>query len=449
MSLPPINRCRPSSTAGPNPTTDSLVNVVKPTQGCFAAGTLIPMADGTAKPIERIAESDRVKSVSDAHPEGAISSGTVAEVFRHEPQSLMEVEVSGDVIRCTPNHPFYVRARGFIAAEELKSGDELRTGSGKWTAVGSISTHGDVQPVYNFRVAGLHTYFVRAGRSQALVNNKGGGEPVDSGSTIIGAGGLVFVIDPWTKAVLGVGDNFGDPSGPTLPTGLKDVSGDSSWGFRAVGGPSAQTLYTVYWNQTGTLGISLTIGHVVGSVVEEDSGIFGTTRKLESGSKIVLNADFGGGEITPQQLDLAIALANRFWGTLRRRNIQLSAQQYIRIVRVFLQMARDGAIDPAITRLGDVTFFEDALNRTEKKLRDWLVAHRELVRGLPRLQDFAVPRKTAFFQGIPGQKLRQGPAAYKIHCARDVTRRSSTSLYSPLLARPQASLSRRSKLIFT
>ena len=40
---------------GPDPSINSVTNVVKPaTGGCFAAGTLIPMADGTAKPIERI-----------------------------------------------------------------------------------------------------------------------------------------------------------------------------------------------------------------------------------------------------------------------------------------------------------------------------------------------------------------------------------------------------------
>ena len=112
---------------GPDPSTNPVTNVVKPTGGgCFAAGTLIPMADGTMKPIEQVEVGDRVKSASERDPEGPISSGGVAEVFRHQPQGLMEVGVNGSVIRCTGNHPFYVRGRGFIPAEQLKSGDELR-----------------------------------------------------------------------------------------------------------------------------------------------------------------------------------------------------------------------------------------------------------------------------------------------------------------------------------
>ena len=57
---------------GPDPSINSVTNVVKPaTGGCFAAGTLIPMADGTAKPIERIEEEDDVHGVDQNDPEGA------------------------------------------------------------------------------------------------------------------------------------------------------------------------------------------------------------------------------------------------------------------------------------------------------------------------------------------------------------------------------------------
>ena len=160
---------------GPDPSTNPLTNVVKPSSGgCFAAGTLIPMADGSLKPIERIEEADDVHGVDQNDPEGPVSVGKVAEIYRHEPQPLMEVELGGGVIRCTGNHPFYVRGRGFIPAEQLKCGDELRTASGGWSSVGVITASGLEEPVYNIRVAGLHTYFVRAGASEALVHNKGG-----------------------------------------------------------------------------------------------------------------------------------------------------------------------------------------------------------------------------------------------------------------------------------
>ncbi len=94
--------------------------------GCFAAGMLLSLGDGTAMPIEEFATGGGVKAADQNDPEGPVSIGKVVEVFRHEPQPLMEVGVAGDVIRCTPNHPFYVRGRGFISAEQLKSGNQLR-----------------------------------------------------------------------------------------------------------------------------------------------------------------------------------------------------------------------------------------------------------------------------------------------------------------------------------
>ena len=77
------------------------------------------------------------------------------------------------MIRVTPKHPFYVRGRGWTAAAELRPGDSLRTASGGWIAVGAVVNNGQVEPVYNIQVAGLHTYFVRngAGNSSVLVHN--------------------------------------------------------------------------------------------------------------------------------------------------------------------------------------------------------------------------------------------------------------------------------------
>ena len=88
------------------------------------------MADGTAKPIERMEEEDKVQGRRIRMiPKVPISAGK-NEIYRHERPPLMEVELGGGVIRCTGNHPFYVRGRSFIPAEQLKCGDELRTASG-------------------------------------------------------------------------------------------------------------------------------------------------------------------------------------------------------------------------------------------------------------------------------------------------------------------------------
>jgi RHS repeat-associated protein len=149
---------------------------------CFAAGTSVLLADGTTKPIERIERGDKVRAAFHEDPEGTISDAEVVEVYHHGPRNLVEVEIGGHVIRATPKHPFYVRDRGWSAAVELRSGDELRTADGGWTAAGSVVANGHVEPVFNIQVAGLHTYFVRngAGTVTVLVHNDSG----DSGVTL-------------------------------------------------------------------------------------------------------------------------------------------------------------------------------------------------------------------------------------------------------------------------
>ena len=112
---------------GPDPSVDPLTNDVEPVKVCFPAGTVIYLGDGTCKTVEQIAETNRLTSVSDRSPEGPISMGEVVEVIRNGASDLVAVEFGGRVVRATPRHPFYVIGRGFIPAEELAPGDQLRT----------------------------------------------------------------------------------------------------------------------------------------------------------------------------------------------------------------------------------------------------------------------------------------------------------------------------------
>ena len=59
--------------------------------------------------------------------------------------------------------------------------------SGGWSVVGAVTANGTEEPVYNIRVAGLHTYFVRVGASEALVHNKGGDPSADANTPAIGS----------------------------------------------------------------------------------------------------------------------------------------------------------------------------------------------------------------------------------------------------------------------
>jgi len=83
----------------------------------------------------------------------------VEEVFRRW-GVIWEVVVSGQVLRTTAEHPFWARGRGWVAARELRVGDELRSHDGQWVAVEGVRDTGREEVVYNCRVAEYHTYFV-------------------------------------------------------------------------------------------------------------------------------------------------------------------------------------------------------------------------------------------------------------------------------------------------
>jgi hypothetical protein len=73
---------------------------------------------------------------------------------------ILHLHVSGEVIRTTPEHPFYVEGEGWKQAGALAAGDRLATLSGEWVAVEEAFDTQEWATVYNLRVADYHTYFV-------------------------------------------------------------------------------------------------------------------------------------------------------------------------------------------------------------------------------------------------------------------------------------------------
>jgi hypothetical protein len=63
------------------------------------------------------------------------------------------------LIRSTPEHPFYVYGKAWTPLGELKPDDWIRTDDG-WVEVNRVEDPGRYETVYNLRVADFHTYFV-------------------------------------------------------------------------------------------------------------------------------------------------------------------------------------------------------------------------------------------------------------------------------------------------
>ena len=83
----------------------------------------------------------------------------VEELFKSS-RAVFEIHVEGKVIRATEGHTFFVREKGWVAANKLERGDQLACDVASWKVVEGIVDRGEVSDVYNFRVSGFHTYFV-------------------------------------------------------------------------------------------------------------------------------------------------------------------------------------------------------------------------------------------------------------------------------------------------
>jgi hypothetical protein len=126
--------------------------------GCFAAGTRLLTPTGS-KAIEEFVPGDAILSRSEDDPVGPVEASVVEEVFvRTLP--LITVDVDGKVIRTTARHPFFAVGKGWTQAAALRPGDRLLSHNGATPVVRAVAESGDVETVYNMRVAEYHTYFV-------------------------------------------------------------------------------------------------------------------------------------------------------------------------------------------------------------------------------------------------------------------------------------------------
>jgi hypothetical protein len=127
-------------------------------QPCFVAGTPLLTPAGS-KPVERFAVGDLVLARPEFDPEGPLAAKVVEAVFVRTGR-VLHLHLGGQVIRTTPEHPFWVKEAGWRPAGLLKRGDLLSSHEGGWVAVEEAYDTGEYETVYNLRVADWHTYFV-------------------------------------------------------------------------------------------------------------------------------------------------------------------------------------------------------------------------------------------------------------------------------------------------
>ena len=137
--------------------------------GCFAAGTLMWTPEGWLG-VESLKRGDAVYSRDQHDPAGPVEVRAVEEVFRRLGSVLALGFRAGVTIRTTDEHPFFRLAAGSRAgagavgewsqAAALRAGDRLLLASGECAELLSVTATGEMEEVYNCRVAEFHTYFV-------------------------------------------------------------------------------------------------------------------------------------------------------------------------------------------------------------------------------------------------------------------------------------------------
>ncbi len=121
--------------------------------GCFVAGTLILMADGTQKPIEEIKVGDKIKTFAGPLDRRLVTA-EVEKTFSH---TVTKYLVINDRLYVTPEHRMLVNG-GWQMIGEAEVGDTLVDASGSAIVITSIDRKQALTPVFNFTVRDYHTY---------------------------------------------------------------------------------------------------------------------------------------------------------------------------------------------------------------------------------------------------------------------------------------------------
>ena len=136
---------------------------------CFVAGTTVLTTLGK-KAIETVKVGDVIPCVD--HITGETAEKRVITTTVNKVNRLIELDIDGEIIKCTETHPFQVKSKGWVDACNLNPSDIVYTKDWNTATVKSVNLLelDDPVEVFNFEVEDCHTYFV--GEQVVLVHNK-------------------------------------------------------------------------------------------------------------------------------------------------------------------------------------------------------------------------------------------------------------------------------------
>ncbi len=121
---------------------------------CFAPDTQVLMADGSMKRIIEVKQNEMVKAYDETAKKVVNRKVTLAENGLHE--YYFEIN---NALKATPPHPFFTMNRGWVALENLKVGDRIKSHNGETKIVSFKKIKKDLK-IYNIRVEEFENFFV-------------------------------------------------------------------------------------------------------------------------------------------------------------------------------------------------------------------------------------------------------------------------------------------------
>jgi len=145
--------------------TGGKAKVDHPWNGCFTGDTKVKLLDGQYVPIESLTNMDHVW-VCSCNDEGKLRSGRAKARLTKYVTELLEVTLSnGNIITCTPDHPFMLKHGDYKQVKDLARSDKLMPVSGLDIIVVSKKeiTLDNPVPVYDLEVDKWSNFALMAG----------------------------------------------------------------------------------------------------------------------------------------------------------------------------------------------------------------------------------------------------------------------------------------------
>ena len=151
------------------------------THNCFPAGTKITLADGTEKNIEDLTTNDKLLTYNEKT--GVLAEGSIGNILKKKEFLLIQLETGdGSVVKSTPLHKFYIKGKGWVAAQDVLKGDiVIKKDKSESVIVDRQDLSGEVEVYHILDVKDNHTYFAEG----ILVHNFKYGSCFPAGTKVI------------------------------------------------------------------------------------------------------------------------------------------------------------------------------------------------------------------------------------------------------------------------